>query len=187
MSDQEMRRNASPNGAEEPSSAIFTPPPSRSGGMPLSAWLIAGAVVLAAVAGMLLVGHRKTEEIKGVQAPDAYASSLPLTQPQMSESTSLSGGKSTYVDGHIQNTGQETVTGVLVQVLFKNEEQMPPDVETVPLMLIRTHEPYVDTETVRADPLKPGDDREFRLIFESIPGNWNMQMPEIRIIKVEKK
>ena len=159
---------------------------SRSDGLGL-AWLIAGAVVLAAVAGMLLVGHRKTEEIKGVQAPDAYASSLPLTQPQMSESTSLSGGKSTYVDGHIQNTGQETVTGVLVQVLFKNEEQMPPDVETVPLMLIRTHEPYVDTETVRADPLKPGDDREFRLIFESIPGNWNMQMPEIRIIKVEKK
>ncbi len=28
----------------------------------------------------------------------------------MSESTSLSGGKSTYVDGHIQNTGGQTVT-----------------------------------------------------------------------------
>jgi hypothetical protein len=155
--------------------------------MPLSAWLIAGAVVLATVAGLLLVGHRKTAEITGVQAPDSYASSLPLTQLQMSESTSLSGGKSTYIDGHIRNAGQATVAGVLVQVLFKNEEQLPPQVETVPLMLIRTHEPYVDTATVGANPLKPGDDREFRLIFESIPANWNMQMPEIRIIKVEKK
>lgn len=186
MSDQETRRNASPNG-EEPSPAFFTPPPSRSGGMPISAWLIAGAVVLAVVAGLVLVGHRKSTEVTGLQPPDAYSSSLPITQLQMSESTSLSGGKSTYIDGHIRNAGQSTVTGVLVQVLFKNEEQMPPQIETVPLMLIRTREPYVDTETVRADPLKPGDDREFRLIFESIPSNWNMQMPEIRIIKIEKK
>jgi hypothetical protein len=155
--------------------------------MPLSVWLIAGAVILAVVAALLLMGHRKTTEVKGVQPEDAYSASLPLTQLQMSESTSLSGGKSTYIDGHIRNTGQDTITGVVVQVLFKNEEQLPPQVETVPLMLIRTREPYVDTETVRADPLKPGDDREFRLIFESIPSNWNMQMPEIRIIKVEKK
>lgn len=155
--------------------------------MPVSAWLIAGAVVLAAVAALLLLGHRRTTEITGVQAPDSYSANLPLAQLQMSESTSLSGGKSTYIDGHIRNTGPATVTGVLVQVLFKNEEQMPPQVETVPLMLIRTREPYVDTETVRIDPLKPGDDREFRLIFESIPSNWNMQMPEIRIIKIDKK
>jgi hypothetical protein len=74
-----------------------------------------------------------------------------------------------------------------VQVLFQNEEQMPPQVETVPLTLIRTREPYVDTEPVRVEPLKSGDEREFRLIFESIPANWNMQMPEIRVIKVEKR
>jgi hypothetical protein len=105
----------------------------------------------------------------------------------MSESTSLSGGKSTFIDGHIRNAGSSTVTGVMVQVLFHNEEQMPPQIESLPLALIRTREPYVDTVPVNAAPLKPGDDREFRLIFESIPSNWNMQMPEIRVIRVEKK
>jgi hypothetical protein len=40
---------------------------------------------------------------------------------------------------------------------------------------------------VGAAPLKPGDDREFRLIFESIPTNWNMQMPEVRVVGVESK
>lgn len=64
---------------------------------------------------------------------------------------------------------------------------MPPQIETLPLSLIRTHEPYVDTQPVSAAPLSPGSDREFRLIFESIPSNWNMQMPEVRIIKVDKK
>jgi hypothetical protein len=101
----------------------------------------------------------------------------------MSESTSLSGGKSTFIDGVVSNTGSSTVSAVTVQVLFKNEEQMPPQVETIPLMLIRTREPYVDTQTVGATPLKPGDVREFRLIFESIPANWNMQMPEVRVVR----
>ncbi|QNI38679.1 DUF2393 family protein [Edaphobacter sp. 4G125] len=166
---------------------MFAPPPARSGGMPLSAWLIAGAVVLAIVAGLLLAGHRKIPAITGIRPLDSYAANLPLTQLQMSESTSLSGGKSTFVDGHIRNSGAATVTGVTVQVLFRNEEQMPPQIETLPLALIRTHEPYVDTQPVSAAPLKPGDEQEFRLIFESIPANWNMQMPEIRVIGVEKK
>lgn len=184
-----MSRNDTPvtGGGRSDAPNIFVAPATRSTGMPLSAWLIAGAVVLAIVAALLLVGHRRTPAVTGVQPPDAYASSLPLTQLQMSESTSLSGGKSTFIDGHIQNTGSAVVTGVAVQVLFQNEEQMPPQIETLPLTLIRTREPYVDTEPIRAAPLKPGDDREFRLIFESIPTNWNMQMPEVRVIRVDKR
>jgi hypothetical protein len=35
---------------------------------------------------------------------------------------------------------------------------------------------------VSAAPLKPGDEQEFRLTFEAVPDNWNMQMPEVRVI-----
>jgi hypothetical protein len=117
----------------------------------------------------------------------ANATSLPLSQISMSESTSLSGGKSTFVDGHIKNAGTQTVTGVTVQVLFRNDEAMPPQIETLPLSLIRTREPYIDTQSVGSSPLKPGDERDFRLIFEAIPANWNQQTPEIRIIAVDLK
>lgn len=79
------------------------------------------------------------------------------------------------------------MTGVTVQVIFRNDEAMPPQVETVPLMLIRTREPYIDTQMVGAAPLKPGDEREFRLIFESIPSNWNYQMPEVHVVRVDMK
>ena len=46
-------------------------------------------------------------------APDPYAASLPITNVVMSESGNLAGGKVTYIDGHITNTGNKTVTGRL--------------------------------------------------------------------------
>ena len=151
------------------------------------AWGAAGVVVLVALAVLLLVGRKPAGTGNTIQPSAAYAEKLPLTQLAMSESTSLSGGKSTFIDGHIQNTGSSIVTGVTVQVLFRNDEAMPPQVQTVPLTLIRTHEPYVDTQMVGSAPLKPGDDREFRLIFETIPGNWNIQMPELHIVEAKTR
>jgi Protein of unknown function (DUF2393) len=176
--------------AEQPrdEQTIFSPKKPERDEMPVNAWAIAGLVALVIVAGLLVLGHRKPAASPNSVLPlDAYAANLSLSQLAMSESTSLSGGKSTFVDGHIRNTGSSTVTGVTVQVLFRNDEAMPPQIETVPLALIRTHEPYVDTEPVSAAPLKPGDEQEFRLIFETLQTNWNTQMPEIHIIRVTTK
>ena len=194
-SSDEISERATPNGpatgAENRSAAYdlptFAGKPPEGGRIPLVAWVVAGLVVLAVVAGLLFATRRGPALPDTVQPLAAYAASLPVSQLAMSESTSLSGGKSTFVDGRIVNTGAKTVTGVTVQVLFGNDEGMPPQVETVPLSLIRTRQPYIDTEPVSAAPLKPGEERDFRLIFEAIPGNWNTQMPEIRIIGASAK
>lgn len=170
------------------SPGLFSPRQPESGGIPVAAWGVAGLAVVVVVAVLLLAGRSKSSGVGNtVQPLAAYAASLPLSQLAMSESTNLSGGKYTYIDGHIRNTGSQTVTGVTVQVLFHNEEQMPPQLETLPLALIRTHQPYIDTQPVSTAPLKPGDDREFRLTFETIAGNWNYQMPEIHIIRADTK
>jgi len=151
------------------------------------AWGVAGLAVLAVIVVLALAGRHKAAAPATIQSPAPYAANLPLSQLAMSESTSLSGGKSTFVDGHIKNSGNQTVTGITVQVLFRNNEAMPPRIETVPLSLIRTREPYVDTQPVSAAPLKAGDERDFRLIFEALPANWNMEMPDIRIVQVDTK
>ena len=166
---------------------MFASKPPEGGGIPMMAWGVAGLAVLVVVAVLVLAGRHKTATLTTVQPMAPYAASLPLSQLAMSESTSLSGGKSTFIDGHIQNKGGQTVSGITVQVIFRNDEAMPPQINTVPLALIRTREPYVDTQPVSAAPMKPGDGRDFRLIFESIPANWNMQLPEIRVIGVEAK
>jgi hypothetical protein len=167
--------------------AIFASKPPEGGGTPIMAWGVAGLAVLVVILVLVLGGRHKPTAPTTIQPLAPYAANLPLSQLAMSESTSLSGGKSTFIDGHIQNTGDQTVTGITVQVLFRNNEAMPPQMETMPLSLIRTREPYVDTQPVGSAPLKPGDERDFRLIFESLPPNWNMQMPEIRIIQVDTK
>ena len=166
---------------------VFGNKPSTEGGVPAVVWAIAALVVLLVVVGLVLAGHHKSREaeVTTVQPLASYAAHLPLSGFAMSESTSISGGKSTYIDGHIQNTGNATVSGITVQVLFGNGEGSAPKIETMPLTLIRTRQPYIDTQPVASNPLKPGDQRDFRLIFESIPENWNMQVPEVRIIRVQ--
>jgi hypothetical protein len=156
------------------------------GGLSPAVWGIAALVVLVAVGVFFLAGRKHAPPAPTtLQPPDAYAASLPFSQLAMSESENLSGGKMTYLDGHVRNSGSSTVTSVTVQVAFDNDEAMPPQIDTVPLALIRMTQPYIDTQPVGADPLKPGDDRAFRLIFESVPENWNQQMPHLRIIHTD--
>lgn len=152
------------------------------------AWGIAGlAIVLVLVAVLLFTHHKAGPPPNTVLSPAAYASNLPISGVEMSESTSLSGGKSTFIDGHIRNSGNLTVSAATVQVLFLNDEAMPPQIETLPLMLIRTREPYVDIEPVSAAPIAPGKDREFRLIFENVSVSWNQQLPQIHVVSVTTK
>lgn len=146
------------------------------------------AVAIASVALVILVGFLVMMSRRKPEAESAdYAPNLAFSHIEMSESTSLSGGKSTYIDGHVANNGKLTVTGVTLHVVFKNDVAMPPQIEIAPLSLIRTHEPYVDTEPLSAAPLAPGADREFRLTFENINSNWNQQAPEIHVVGVRTR
>jgi len=162
---------------------IFAEELEERGGFPLAAWGVAALIVVVTVGALVSYGWQKPVSAPSTLLPaDAYAASLPLTQFAMSESANLSGGKQTYLDGHIGNSGDRTVTAVTVQVVFRNDEDLAPQIDTVPLTLIRMKEPYIDTEPVSAAPIKPGDDREFRLTFETVPENWNLQMPEVWVI-----
>jgi hypothetical protein len=152
------------------------------------------AVAIAAVAIVLLVGlfvglgmrSKPVADPHAMQPLAAYAASLKITDIAMSESTSISGGKSTYIDGRITNAGAATVTGVTVQAVFASDGG-PAQIETVPLTLIRTREPYVDTQPVAAAPLAPGATAEFRLIFEGVGDAWNQQVPEIRVVQTVQR
>jgi hypothetical protein len=156
----------------------------------LAPWIVAGVLVLIVVGAMVLVGHRSQPANPGgagFAAADAYAAQLPVSDVHMSQANSVAGGQVTYIDGKIANHGNETVSGITVQVAFRDFTNLIVQKETLPLNLIRTHEPYVDTQPVSAAPLKPGDVREFRLIFDHVANDWNQQYPEIRVIQVTGK
>ena len=141
-------------------------------------------VLIVAAVAVLVLEHGKGRPTRHahLRRSDPYAASLPITGVAMSESTNLAGGKVTYLDGHIANTGTRTVTGVSVQVLFRNFAHEVAQNETQPLKFIRMREPYIDVEPVSAAPLKPGDEQDFRLIFDSVSPDWDGAYPEVRII-----
>jgi hypothetical protein len=118
---------------------------------------------------------------------DPYAASLPISGLQMSQADTFSGSKVTYVDGQISNTGNRTLTAITVQVGFHSDVGQYAQRLAVPLSLIRTRQPYVDIEPVSAAPIEPGQQRDFRLIFDTVPADWNQQYPEIRVISVHSK
>jgi len=149
--------------------------------------IAAGAVIVVAVVVVLLLERgRGANTVTPISASvDPYAANLPITGLTMSESGNLAGGKVTYIDGHITNTGNRTVTGVAVQVLFRNVAKEVAQNETQPLKFIRMREPYIDVEPVSAAPLKPGESRDFRLIFDSVAPSWDGAYPEVRIVQVQ--
>lgn len=152
--------------------------------------VIASAVVLAILAvGLLLSGHRKqSQDSNALSAtPAPYAANLLLTNLAMSESSNLAGGKVTYLDGHIANQGDRTVTEVEVQVTFRDFANKVAQSQTLPLTLIRMREPYIDTVMVSAAPLKPGAQQDFRLNFDAVSPDWAGALPEVKIVRVGLK
>lgn len=146
----------------------------------------AAVLVVAAVVVLVLQRGQKAPTVTPISAAlDPYAADLPISGLVMSEASNLAGGKVTYVDGHIANKGSRTVTGITVQVLFRNPAKEVTQNETQSLKLIRMREPYIDVGPVSSAPLKPGDTRDFRLIFDAVSPDWDGAYPEIRIIHVD--
>jgi hypothetical protein len=151
--------------------------------------IAATVVLVVAVVVVLLLEHNKpTATVTPITAvSDAYAANLPITGLAMSESANLTGGKVTYIDGNIANTGTRTVTGITVQVLFRTFAHEVAQNQTMSLKFIRMREPYVDVEPVSAAPLQPGGQQDFRLIFDALSPDWDGAYPEIRVLHVETK
>ncbi|HET7103898.1 MAG TPA: DUF2393 family protein [Terracidiphilus sp.] len=143
-------------------------------------------IVVAALVILVMQHSHKTAIVTSISAtPDPYAANLPITNLAMSESSNFVGGKLTYVDGHITNTGDRVVKGITVQVLFRDFAKEVTQNVTQKMMLIRTREPYIDVEPISAAPLQPGGERDFRLIFDAVSPDWDGAYPEIRIVHVD--
>jgi hypothetical protein len=151
--------------------------------------IVAVAVVIAVVIALVVMNRGKGGlKALPVSTPaDPYAANLPISNLAMSESSNLAGGKVTYLDGHIANKGDRTVSAITAQILFRNIAHEVAQNETQQLKLIRTRDPYIDVQPISASPLKPGDERDFRLIFDAVTQDWDGVYPEIRIVTVESK
>ena len=167
---------------------MFQEPERAARGLPTAAIAIAGVTVLIVLVLLLGLSRRNRPEATAETGPGsaAYAPHVVLSDVQMSESTSFSGGKETFIDGRIANNGASTVTAATVEVSFPSDDGAPQQ-ETTPVSLIRTRQPYIDVQPMTAAPLAPGASAQFRLTFDDIRPDWNQQVPGLRVILVSTR
>jgi Protein of unknown function (DUF2393) len=105
----------------------------------------------------------------------------------MSAAENFVGATVSYVDGTVTNSGDKTVTHVIVEVQFKDDMGQLAQREDIPMQVLKTTGPYPEAVDFSVAPLAPGQSTTFRLTFESISAQWNHQYPDIQVTDVAVK
>jgi len=143
---------------------------------------VAVVMVIAVILALLL-----RSQPKSASGPPAYAKSLKLSDFKMSAAENFVGATVSYVDGTVTNSGNKTVTHVMVEVNFKDDLGQLAQRDAIPLQVLKTTGPYPEAVDFSVSPLGPGQSKTFRLTFESISAQWNHQYPDIQVTDVAVK
>lgn len=145
--------------------------------------IIAVAVTLV-IGGALAAAFFLREPPRQVKTPSPYIAKLKLSDFKMSAAENFIGATVSYIDGTITNTGDKTVTRVIVEVNFEDSMGQVAQRENLPLRIVRSNGAYEEPVDLNAAPLAPGKSEYFRLTFDSISAQWNHQYPDITITDV---
>ncbi len=149
--------------------------------------LIIVAAVAVVIAIALAAAFLLREPAKKVTLPSPYIAQLKLSDFKMSAAENFIGATVSYIDGTITNTGNKTVTRVMVQVNFLDSMGQMAQREELPLRLFRNNGAYNEPVDLNVAPLGSGQTEPFRLTFDSISQQWNHQYPDIKITDVTVK
>ena len=147
-------------------------------------WTTIGIGVAFVVVVIAIIALLSRSEPKSAKTPHPYISNVKLSNIKMSAAENFVGASVTYIDGTITNTGDKTLTHVMVHVTFKDSMGQVAQTEDVPLHVLQTGGPYPDAVDLNVSPLAPGQSKPFRLTFESISAQWNHEYPELQITDV---
>jgi hypothetical protein len=152
-----------------------------------SSRLIIVIAVAGVIAVMLALAFLLREPPKAAKTVSPYISSLKFSDFKMSAAENFVGSTVSYIDGTVTNSGDKTVTHLVVEVVFKDEIGQLAQREEVPLRVVRTNGAYLEPVDLSVAPLAAGQSQPFRLTFDSISAQWNHQYPEIHVTDVTVK
>jgi hypothetical protein len=147
--------------------------------------IVIAVVVVMAIA--VIVAFLLRSQPRNASGPPAYASNLKLSDFKVAAVKNFIGATITYLDGTITNSGNQTVTRVIVQIRFKDSMGQLAQQEEMPLQVLKTDGPYPEAWDFKVSPLGPGHSQAFRLTFDHISEQWDRQYPDIEITDVAVK
>ena len=152
-----------------------------------------GVVLVAAAVALIVLLSRTTGPTLKVTDPNQpspaapYAANLPLTDVKMSSADIGTGGQIYYVTGKVTNTGAKTVTGAMVELVFRDSMGKLCQRNTEPLRVVVATEPALDTADLAHAPLKPRESRDFQIPIEHISAQWDGQYPTLTVVQIATK
>jgi hypothetical protein len=150
-------------------------------------FVIAAAVLIAAVAVVYVIARKSASPNAQPAGPIPYASRLQVGDLHLSTAENFVGGRVTYIEGNLVNAGDKTVVGAQVKVIFRNNLGEIVDQQTPPLRVAASPLGHRDWVALNLAPLDPGKNAAFRFAFEHISADWNQGYPEIRFVDVQTR
>ncbi len=150
--------------------------------------LIIAVVLIIVIAAVLFMFARRAKPPGPLQLAEAsYSSNLQMSDVHMSTAKNFVGGEITYVEGTIANTGSKALSDIQVLCVFRDSLGQVVDTPVVPLQIEAMTLAQNDFVPLGASPLIPNQKRPFRLTFDHVSAEWNMGVPEMRVVGVTTK
>ncbi len=150
--------------------------------------LIIAVVLIIVIAAVLFVFARRAKPPGPLQLTEAsYSSNLQMSDVHMSTAKNFVGGEVTYLEGSIANNGSKALTDIKVLCIFRDSLGQVVDTPVVPLQIEAMTLAQNDFVPLSVSPLMPNQKRPFRLTFEHVSADWNVGVPEMRIVGATTK
>jgi hypothetical protein len=139
--------------------------------------LVVGIAVVAVATGVYFMSRPRPPAPQPVLSSEARAyvreGHLQLNDVSMGAKESFAEQMLVEITGKITNTGERAVKLVEINCVFYDPSG---------LVVLRERLPIVGGRS--SGGLKPGETRNFRLPFDSIPASWNQAMPQLVIAQI---
>ncbi|MBV8897357.1 MAG: hypothetical protein JO051_12655 [Acidobacteriaceae bacterium] len=143
---------------------------------PPKALLVAGVlVVLALIAAAIYLARTPastTSDATASAEAKAYLPNLQLTDVSMKATENFMKQQVLEIEGKITNKGPRPLEGVEIYCYFSGVDGRTVYRERVPIV------------QAKGAALKPGEVRNFRLPFDSLPDTWNQALPHMVIAQI---
>ncbi len=148
---------------------------------------IVGLVAVLVVVGIIVVLTRTKGQTNA--AVDPYTAKLQISNARVSAAENYVGGTVTYLDATITNTGDKTLVGGDMKLVFKNTMNEVVQRETLPLRVLVENQlaGYPDQVDLSRSPIAPGQSKNVRMTLEHISTDWNQAAPEMQLVNLKLK
>ncbi len=146
-------------------------------------WTLVAIVIAAALLAAIVIWMPRTPKAT-MRPAQAKAIPQPVSGEILLEGLKITPdptGNSISIDGRLTNAGTRNITGVAVQAMFLQSGGQTPVAIDGKMMELTTSGA---TRDFVQDPIKPNDIREFRVVFDHVPQNWDHQIPALTITTV---